>query len=262
MRFASAFSILLSFFVVLVIVIEAVMDHGTSSSVSAGFKAGHDKAQLSVSGFFSSLPLILFSYMYQINIPAICQELEVKNMSSAKKVIFGGTIMAAIAYISAGIFGYIAFADGSTVEQLDTYFSNNVLSAPYKVDGHTPIPIYISLFGMMMVVMFATPFCILPSKDSIEEVRNRKFTPNENICWTLIMLWICCAISCAFKSIKTPMTILGATTNSAIGFLFPILYYLKMEKRSSPYTNMKIICYIIFVFICISSVIELVVCFI
>jgi len=36
------------------------------------------------------------------------------------------------------------------------------------------------------------------------------------------------------------------------------MYYLKMEKRSSPYTNMKIACYIIFVFICVSSVIELV----
>ena len=54
------------------------------------------------------------------------------------------------------------------------------------------------------------------------------------------------------------MVILGATTNSAIGFLLPIMYYLKMEKRTSPYTNMKIISYIIFVFICISSVIELV----
>lgn len=49
----------------------------------------------------------------------------------AKKVIFGGTAMAAIAYITAGIFGYIAFADGSTEEELDTYFSDNILSAPY-----------------------------------------------------------------------------------------------------------------------------------
>ena len=31
-----------------------------------------------------------------------------------------------------------------------------------------------------------------------------------------------------------------------------------MEKRTSPYTNMKICCYLIFGFICISSVIELV----
>ena len=111
---------------------------------------------------------------------------------------------------------------------------------------------------MMIVVVFACPFCVLPTKDSIEEVRGRKFTNKENICWTVVLNALTLAISLAFNNIKTPISILGATTNGAIGFLLPIMYYLKMEKRSSPYTNMKIACYIVFVFICISSVIELV----
>lgn len=259
LRFASAFSVMLSLYVVLVIIFEAVLDRGTSTSVKAGFQAGHDKAQLSISGIFSSLPLIIFSYMYQINIPAIYQELETKTLGQAKKVLFSGTAMAAVAYIAAGIFGYIAFADGSTEEQLEAIFSDNVLAAPYQTpDGKTPVVIYISLFGMMVVVVFATPFCVLPTKDSIEEVRNRKFTKNENICWTIILNWVACIVSCGFKNIKTPISILGATTNSAIGFLLPICYYLKMERKTSRYTNIKIACYIVFVFICCSSVIELV----
>ena len=142
---------------------------------------------------------------------------------------------------------------------MNEWFGDNVLTAPYKTpNGNTPIPIYISLFGMMIVVMFATPFCILPSKDSIEEVRNRKFTKKENIVWTVLLNAICLVISLAFNSISLPMAILGATTNSVIAFLLPICYYLKMEKRSSPYTNMKIACYFVFGFICVSSVIELV----
>jgi len=178
----------------------------------------------------------------------------------AKRVIFGGTILAGLAYIVAGIFGYITFADGSTQEELDEMFSNNVLSAPYSTaEGKTPVVIYISLFGMMIVVVFATPFCVLPCKDSIEEVRNKKFTKNENIFWTVTLNLIACIISCLFKSIKTPITILGATTNSAIGFLLPICYYLRMERHTPRYTNMKVCCYIVFVFICTSSVIELVV---
>ena len=111
---------------------------------------------------------------------------------------------------------------------------------------------------MMIVVVFATPFCVLPTKDSIEEVRGRKFTYKENLFWTVLLNLVACAVSCAFQNIKMPISILGATTNSAIGFLLPICYYLKMEKRTSPYTNMKIVCYLIFVFICVSSVIELV----
>ena len=62
----------------------------------------------------------------------------------------------------------------------------------------------------------------------------------------------------AFTSISTPMAIFGATTNSAIGFFLPIIYYLRLEKKSSKFTNMKVISYFIFVFIAVSSVIELI----
>ena len=167
--------------------------------------------------------------------------------------------MAALAYIAAGIFGYVAFADGSTREELDKYFSDNALAAPYRTSkGNTPVPIYISLFGMMVVVAFAVPFCVLPIKDSIEEVSGKKFTKKVNIFWTVIINVGICIISCVFLTIKLPIALLGATTNSAIGFLLPVCYYLKMEKRSSPWTNMKMGCYFVFGFICISSVIELV----
>ena len=111
---------------------------------------------------------------------------------------------------------------------------------------------------MMIVVIFATPFCILPVKDSIEEVRKRKLTNKENVFWTIFLNTVMLAISLAFNSIKAPISILGATTNSAIGFLLPIMYYLKMEKRTPRFTNMKITCYFVFGFICVSSVIELV----
>ena len=162
-------------------------------------------------------------------------------MPQAKKFLGFGTLMAAVVYIAGGIFGYISFAQNSTPEELEEWFGNNILAAPYTTsDGKTPPVIYVSLFGMMVVVVFATPFCVLPTKDSIEEVRNKKFTPKENVCWTLILCWVTCGISCAFDNITLPIQLLGATTNSAIGFLFPILYYLKMERKTSPYTNMKI----------------------
>lgn len=54
------------------------------------------------------------------------------------------------------------------------------------------------------------------------------------------------------------MAILGATTNTGIGFLLPIVFYLKLENnRTKQLTNHKIICYICFVAVCICSVIEL-----
>ena len=111
---------------------------------------------------------------------------------------------------------------------------------------------------MCCVVSIATPFCVLPCKDSIEEIRNKKFTKTENIVWTLIIQTIPAVFAMAFTSISTPMAIFGATTNAAIGFFLPIIFYLKLEKKTSKFTNMKVIAYFIFVFVAISSVIELI----
>lgn len=53
------------------------------------------------------------------------------------------------------------------------------------------------------------------------------------------------------------MTILGATTNSGIGFLLPIIYYLKLERKAPRWANHKIVAYFVFAFICFSSIIEI-----
>ena len=67
--------------------------------------------------------------MYQINIPAIYSELETPDMGKIKKVIILGTIMAAVAYILAGIFGYVAFAaDPKGEKEIAKIFStSNIL---------------------------------------------------------------------------------------------------------------------------------------
>lgn len=48
--------------------------------------------------------------MYQINIPAIYNELADKNMNSMKQVLGYGTAGASFLYIIAGMFGFAAFA--------------------------------------------------------------------------------------------------------------------------------------------------------
>jgi hypothetical protein len=64
-------------------------------------------------------------------------------------------------------------------------------------------------------------------------------------------------ISLAIPNIGDAMTILGATTNSAIGFLFPIVYYLKLEHKAPRFATHKVVAYCVFTFICCSSIIEL-----
>ena len=252
------FSILLSIFVVLVIIFECFLGRGTSSSLSEGFQAGKERTSINVSGIFNSLPIIIFSYMYQLNVPAIYSELENPNLRNIKAVLIVGTIVACLAYIAAGMFGFMSFTANISDVDYQKTFNDVILFGDYAdSDGKTPLVIYISLFGMCFVVTFAAPFCILPTKDSIEEVRGKKFTPKENVVWTILLVVICCLVSCPFSTLSTPISILGATTNSGIGFLLPIWYYMHVERKAPRYTNMKITCYLIFVFFCVSSAIEL-----
>lgn len=66
--------------------------------------------KITVWGVFNSIPLIIFSYMYQPLIPAIYHELKARNLNNMKTVLASGTGFASLAYILVGLFGYITFA--------------------------------------------------------------------------------------------------------------------------------------------------------
>jgi amino acid permease len=129
------------------------------------FKTAYDNSwTISVQGIFNSLPLIIFSYMYQPNIPAIYHELKSKNMMNMQKVLWIGTGIGTVVYILVGMFGYVTFAMNPKVDEIMD--QQNILQADYG-DNNT---IKVCLLLMLMVVLFASPFCVLPAKDSIEEL--------------------------------------------------------------------------------------------
>jgi len=53
------------------------------------------------------------------------------------------------------------------------------------------------------------------------------------------------------------MTILGATTNTLIGFIFPIVFYLKLEEKKPKTSPDKIVAYVVIVVVSCCSVIEI-----
>lgn len=59
----------------------------------------------------STFPLIIFSYLYQVNIPGILQEIRSEDKVQAmSKVIKYGTLTSAAVYIVIGLFGYALFS--------------------------------------------------------------------------------------------------------------------------------------------------------
>ena len=91
------------------------------------------------------------------------------------KVLTRGTGIATFAYILCGIGGYVTFSlhpDGKAIME-----KQNILLADY---GGAQI-IKVCLLLLLAVVLFASPFCVLPSKDSFEELLMKdgvKFSAN------------------------------------------------------------------------------------
>ena len=98
----------------LVIVIECMLGQGTSQTVGDGFRLGSERAKIDIHGIFTSLPLVIYAYMYQVNVPAIYNELSNPNLSNIKTALIIGTTLAVIVFIFVGMFGYAAFAAGES----------------------------------------------------------------------------------------------------------------------------------------------------
>ena len=63
----------------------------------------------------SSVPLIIFAYMYQVNIPMIYYELERRDKKAMSKVLLSGSVSAIVLYALVGIFGYLTFVHDDQV---------------------------------------------------------------------------------------------------------------------------------------------------
>jgi len=81
----------------------------------------------------------------------------------------------------------------------------------------------------------------------------------QNFIITFVLILVSWAITIPVPSIGDAMTILGATTNSGMGFLFPVIFYLKTEENTGggPWRSDRLIAKLVFVTVCIFSIIEL-----
>ena len=211
---------------------------------------------VSITGISSSIPFVIFSFMYQPTVPIIYNELNNKTTSGMRKVLILGSIVVVILYILASTFGYLGVVAQSSM--LDTLLSSsNVLEVDYKNWAFN-----VAVLGLLFTVISAVPMCILPAKDDFETVffHSVKMTKCKNLIVTLSFSLLCWGLAISIPNISDIISILGCTTNPMSGFIFPILFYLKMYS-GEPNKTWKIrteliLCWITLVFIIIVSILS------
>ena len=75
LRFASLFSMFCGIYVVLVLVFVCLCDRDVTPDLSASLSEAASTFDITAKGVFNSFPLIVFSFMYQPNLPSVYQEL-------------------------------------------------------------------------------------------------------------------------------------------------------------------------------------------
>jgi len=166
------------------------------------------------------------------------------------KVIGVGSSVAVLFYVMVGIFGYATFLAPPISNEL---CSKNILQANYQ--GITAIQL--GNFSLLFSVMTAAPLCVLPSKDTIEELfykeQDNGMTKKQNFFVTLGLVIINCILALFISTIGDAMTLVGSSINPIIGFIMPIVFYWPYMKNQPWYSKDKLISGITFVVIsCVS----------
>ena len=80
------------------------------------------------------------------------------------KVVIYATIIACTSYSLAGFFGYASFALYPNVSEIME--KENILESPYQNNSW----ILASQFFLLAGVLLASPLCLMPCKDTVEEL--------------------------------------------------------------------------------------------
>jgi len=118
LRFSSLFSFFCGIYVVLVLVFVCLCDRDVNPDLGASLEKVASEFRLTAGGIFNCFPLIVFSFMYQPNLPSVYAELQVKKPATMARVIIYATIIACTSYTLAGYFGYATFAMNPDVDNI------------------------------------------------------------------------------------------------------------------------------------------------
>jgi amino acid permease len=76
-------------------------------------------------------------------------------------------------------------------------------------------------------VITAAPLCVLPSKDTIEELffKEKGMTNKQNLIVTILLLSINMIPALFIDGVGDAMVLVGSTINPVIGFFMPVYFH-------------------------------------
>ena len=141
---------------------------------------------------------------------------------------------------------------------MDDSKSKNILEADF---GDAPL-IQISRYLILVAVIAAAPLAVLPAKYAWEALRHGidEMSGKENIIVSTVMVLFCYAAALLLPNVGSVIAVTGATVNPFIGFIFPILFFLKLSPKAA-WSKEKCLAKLTLLGVCLVSLMGFVVLF-
>lgn len=160
-------------------------------------------------------------------------ELARKTPENMNKVLVRANAIAVAVFMAVGIFGYLIFADRAEDQLMAESRSKNILEADF---GDSKL-IQGSRYLILVAVIAAAPLAVLPAKYAWEALMHKDsgMSTAMNIAVSVAMVTFCYLLALLLPNVGTVISVTGATVNPFIGFIFPILFYVKLDP--APLTS-------------------------
>ena len=163
LEYISSLSIISAIYITCWMIILFFTDRSLVPNIITNFeKASY--FTISFEGISSSIPFIVFSYMYQPSLPLIYHELRNKSKPRMRKVIIIASIFVVILYSIESSVGYLGVVGNSNL--LKTLLNKkNVLEIDYKSTAFS-----VGVLAIFFAVITTIPILMLPAKNDFEAV--------------------------------------------------------------------------------------------
>ena len=176
-----------------------------------------------------AVPFAIFGFMYQGDIPISYRELNDRTYHTMDKVVSRSTLIVIFLYFIVSIFGYLTVVGNeenlSVLIEKENLFEVNYDNWFFKS----------SIFLLLFTVFAAAPIWVLPPKDTFEALFFSSYgmTIKQNLIVTFGMCFACYICAIIIPGIGDVITILGCTTSPLVGFVLPVIFYLKLIEDVS-----------------------------
>lgn len=169
-----------------------------------------------------AIPTMAFSFLCHTAILPIYCELDRPTKAKMQKITNVSISLSFLVYLISALFGYLTFYDQVDSELLlgyDTYMPRDIM-------------VMVVRLAILLSVLLTVPLIQFPARKAAVSLmfERRTFSWPIHIILTLIILSVVLLLAIFVPDIKNVFGVVGATTSTCLLFIFPGIFYLKINR--------------------------------